>query len=501
MSTSDYLFELIKSLTKPEKRYFKLYAGSPGENYLRLFNAYDKIDKLDLNKFRAKHKGEKFLKNFSYNKNYLYGLLLSAMEDMGSMKGTLSMILKSSIHSNYLFQKGLYIQSNKIINKALKLAKKTENHEMVLHLLIQKLRNIVTMGRPLAQDRATDELHRMQYETLDIIKNKYDYHLLHREFFVIFKRMGDARNRQDMKKFDDIMKNVLFSDENLALSTDAGVRFFHDWVLYLYQKNEFDAAFDMAKRYLAFLEKRKPDFDIQPQHFYNARMNILKLSRITGRKEAFENGLAEIKKYHLSGINLSAILVEELQWRIKQLEIQSAESILNNIISLHNNDNSLMDSYTLSIIYITGCWLSIYMNDFHTALDRLNMFKSIGEQHTADDDIHTSNLLALVIHYELENYEVLESLLKSLNRQSSKNVKVNKTEKMLIKYFTKLLNAGGEDEKDEIFSMMKKDAAKLQADEYKSLIVNRFNFGEWAESKITKIPLLDISKKKLASGL
>ena len=45
----DNLFKLIKSLTKSEKRQFKLYVGRMGSNnnakFLSLFNFLDKLDK------------------------------------------------------------------------------------------------------------------------------------------------------------------------------------------------------------------------------------------------------------------------------------------------------------------------------------------------------------------------------------------------------------------------------------------------------------------------
>lgn len=71
MKPSTELFDLIKSLTKSEKRFFKLHSAlqSSDKNYLRIFDAIDKqkaYDEEGLKKLFAK---EQFIKHFPSEKN------------------------------------------------------------------------------------------------------------------------------------------------------------------------------------------------------------------------------------------------------------------------------------------------------------------------------------------------------------------------------------------------------------------------------------------------
>ena len=74
MSTKvkESLFELIRSLTKSEKRYFKLLASrhtiGDENNYVRLFDAIDRQEEYDEESLFKEFKGEAMLNKFSITK-------------------------------------------------------------------------------------------------------------------------------------------------------------------------------------------------------------------------------------------------------------------------------------------------------------------------------------------------------------------------------------------------------------------------------------------------
>src|SRR6187402_373889 len=84
MKQSDVLYDLIKSLTGNEKRFFKIYASrhvtSGKNNYVKLFEAIDKLTVYDDKKLKSKIKDESFGNHFSAEKNYLYNLILECLD-------------------------------------------------------------------------------------------------------------------------------------------------------------------------------------------------------------------------------------------------------------------------------------------------------------------------------------------------------------------------------------------------------------------------------------
>ena len=75
----DNLFKLIKSLTKSEKRQFKLYVGRMGSNnnakFLSLFNFLDKLDKYN-------EKAIEIMKKHDVKVNDLYNHILPHLKKL-----------------------------------------------------------------------------------------------------------------------------------------------------------------------------------------------------------------------------------------------------------------------------------------------------------------------------------------------------------------------------------------------------------------------------------
>ena len=82
------LFELIKSLSKSEKRYFKLISSrhtiGDENNYVRLFDFIDKQDVYNEKQLFIEFNGEAFLHRFSITKKRLYNHVLNALYEFYS---------------------------------------------------------------------------------------------------------------------------------------------------------------------------------------------------------------------------------------------------------------------------------------------------------------------------------------------------------------------------------------------------------------------------------
>jgi len=74
MKPSTELFDLVKSLTKSEKRFFKLSSSlqSGEKNYLKIFYVIDRQKSYDEEAIKEQFKKETFIKHFPSEKNHLY---------------------------------------------------------------------------------------------------------------------------------------------------------------------------------------------------------------------------------------------------------------------------------------------------------------------------------------------------------------------------------------------------------------------------------------------
>lgn len=83
METRDHLFELIKSLSKSEKGYFKkinsFHVKGKKNNYMLLFDAMDKMDTYSDRLLKLQMHG-RAVKQLPFLKHYLYNQLLDALD-------------------------------------------------------------------------------------------------------------------------------------------------------------------------------------------------------------------------------------------------------------------------------------------------------------------------------------------------------------------------------------------------------------------------------------
>ena len=121
MPKRDKLFQLVRSLSKSEKRYFSIYTQMhiKGEDndYMKLFKEFDRQEVLDEQKIKANLEGERLLEHYAVTKSYLYDLLLKAMRSY-SKHSPDKKVLDLIQDVEFLYGKGIFDQALQLVNKA-----------------------------------------------------------------------------------------------------------------------------------------------------------------------------------------------------------------------------------------------------------------------------------------------------------------------------------------------------------------------------------------------
>jgi hypothetical protein len=115
------LFDLIKSLTKAEKRHFKMFAGNESGKkfYLKLFDILNEQDEYDEEKAsKTLRKQDKTSKNFSLAKKYLFEKIIASLHSLGTYKNADSQVKELIETARLLRYKGLYNQAARHLEMA-----------------------------------------------------------------------------------------------------------------------------------------------------------------------------------------------------------------------------------------------------------------------------------------------------------------------------------------------------------------------------------------------
>lgn len=145
MKSKEDLFNLIQSMSKSEKRYFTLDAQKSGRRYskyLVLFQAINEMEEYDEEKLQ-----KKFGRRLPSDKSYLYESILRSMRDYRSSKSRAAQIKELALDARFLYERGLYEQSEERLTQAKQLARELDDQLALLEITREQLNFVWTMKK------------------------------------------------------------------------------------------------------------------------------------------------------------------------------------------------------------------------------------------------------------------------------------------------------------------------------------------------------------------
>lgn len=178
MAKQDVLFDLVRSLTKNEKGYFRKYTSKTGQasdkNYLLLFDAIDKQSQWDEPALVKKFSKGKFMKNFSEAKGYLRTHLLKALKEYHHKKSVKALIRENLDYVELLYNRGLYNLCAKYLTQTLKQTIQWHQQSYQLEVLAWQ-RKLVLQKKGEGIAEALTEIRQSEMELFLSIQEEVQY--------------------------------------------------------------------------------------------------------------------------------------------------------------------------------------------------------------------------------------------------------------------------------------------------------------------------------------
>lgn len=195
----DYLFVLIKSLSQSEKRSFKLYVrrfeSNEDAKFIRLFDIMDKMDSYDERWILKKAPVSK--KQLSNMKAHLYKQILVGLRLVNADQNVELQLNEQIDFARILYNKGLYQQSLKLLDKAKHIAEKYFLDTIVLRIVeLEKVIESQHITRSM-RDRAETLARQAEQQTVSVsVKNKLSNLAL--QLYGLYLKMGHVRDENDI---------------------------------------------------------------------------------------------------------------------------------------------------------------------------------------------------------------------------------------------------------------------------------------------------------------
>ena len=152
-----------------------------------------------------------------------------------------------------------------------------------------------------------------------------------------------------------------------------------------------------------------------------------------------------------------------------------------------------MDKNKIFVFYYLIAELYFYMQDYNSSQQWLN--KLLNEKYLESFPyIYSSTkLFNIVIHYELGNELLLESLIRSARRSLDIKNRLYKFENLLLDFFSKISRKPHVKISQQEFFSLKAKLENLSKNNFEREPLQYFDFISWADSKIRNKPLRQIA--------
>ncbi len=510
MKTSNDLFLLIKSLTKTEKRYFKVTTSKGQElqqknNYIKLFDVIERQKEYNEEEIISKFHDQKFIKHLSSEKNYLYNLILKTLRRYHSKSNNDTVVEELLHYSEILYQKGLFNQSEKIIAKSRKLALErdmlTQTIKISKHYISLSLQHS-TNSKMLESNL----LHAISDSKLALkkLQNLYEYYEIHVKFLALIRKEGESiRSATELAKFDSIIKDPLMTNENMALTNDAKTIYFFIKHTYHFIIGEHAQAYAYYKEaFHTELSNNTPFFD------YSKQMKTLSnFCEICVRMKKYDEALLTLEK--IKNFQLKSFLEKGKQFYryhgnllsiyTQTGHFEKAVALIDDIeVGIEQYKNIIHKSKMISIYYhISYAYFGI--KDYKNALKWVNPILNDTTTDLRKDILCFARILHLIIHFETKNTLLIEHLIKSSHYYFSTREKLHWFEKNVLTFFSKSHLISDENQLIELFTQFHSDLVLFSEDPYGQITFDFLDLQSWIESKIYQkdFAKIIISKNKI----
>lgn len=507
MIASNELHKLIKSLSQSEKRFFKIYASRHviGEknDYVQLFDAIANQKTYNEILIKEKFRNESFMLRFAAVKNYLHQLILKSMRSFHSAS-TIDIELKEMlIDIDFLYQKGLYKQCQKLHSKAEKLAIETDKKTRLLEILEWKAKILQVTKQDSDQTNFHKNVFIEENRILDTIKLSLELKSEVLDIFAMIRKQGFARSMQDL----ELMKHVIGKYGKLDYETlNFNDKYYLNYINTVFHTSSGDntKSFVYTKRNIDLLESipaklRDEEFEKYIVSLNNLVVNLINLQktkeinpylekiRSLATHNIRENILLWITSYKL----VLGVTIKSGDYEQAERIVEEVNSGIDFYIDKIPASDIVLFKFNIAIVYFV-------CGKHAKAIKMLNEIINDNDLSLRDDIQSFARIIRLIIFWEKGEQELLPYATLSTYRFLYKRKKLYKFESIVLQFIKEKVPHINTSGKQKVaFIELKEKLEKQLQDPLEKKALDYFDFITWIESKIRKKDFRQLAKENI----
>lgn len=505
-SHKDALFILVKSLSKSEKRQFKLYVGRLGVNtdakFLALFNLMDKLK--SYNETQILDSGIVKKSQLSNLKAHLYKQILVSLRLNPVNQNIRVQIREQLDFATILYQKGLYKQALKILDKAKHIA--IDNEEKNVAYEIVELEKVIetqyiTRSIPARADELAVQAKELSAH--NVMTSKLSN--LSLQLYGMMLKVGYVRTDEDLQGVTDYFESHLpeYKIDALGFREKLWLYKAHLWYSFLTQ--DFLSSYRYANKWVDLFYENEEMIHLNPVFFLKGNHYLLESLFYVKYRSQFKETLEKLERISGSAnfpkndniTSLAFLYINSNKLNLHFLEGTFEKGLyLVNIVEYGiNKHKDRIDTHHIMLLYYKIACLYFGNGDNKMCIVYLKKIISNKNLKMREDLMCFARVLSLVAHYEAGMDYHLEVQLKSTYKFLIKMNNLQAVQKEMIKFLRSLGDIYPHELKNE-FLKLHTVLKKYENHPYEKRAFLYLDIISWLESHLYSKPVGQIIREK-----
>jgi len=506
MEKKDTLFVLVKSLSKSEKRQFKLYAGRLGgnseKNFMALFSVLDKLEYFDEKQILLKTNIKK--QQLSNSKAHLYRQILVSLKLNPFHQNTKMQIREQLDFATILYNKGLHKQSLKVLDKAKNVALVNEEHNLAYEIVeLEKIveSQYITRSMSTRADDLVAQSKELSERTVLLSKLSN----LSLQLYSKLLKKGYVRTDEDFEEIKTYFLSSLPEYDFSTLGIKEKLYLYKAFLWYNFITQDFVSCYKYAQKWVDLfyynpkMKKNNPVFYLKGINYLLESLFLIQ--HITKFKSTLYYLEDELKNHNFL-LNENTESLAFLYLYLNKINLYFLEGNFNKGINLIpkvldgiESYKQKIDEHHIMVFYYK--FASLYFGDSQYEKCIFYLEKIIKNKNLKmrEDLLCFSRILNLVAHYEAGLDQNLDALIKSTYKFLIKMNELHLVQRKFITFLRGLSNIYPHELKS-AFINLHKELKVFENHPYEKRSFMYLDIISWLESKIENVSVESIVRKK-----
>ncbi len=504
--SADILFQLIKSLEKSEKRHFKLYIKrSSSREDLKIIQLFDAIDrsrdydeKLILKKLPGIEKPQ-----YANLKAHLYKEVLASLRLLKSTSSIDLQLHEQLDYASILYNKGLYLQSLKILERVKDLAKAYHQESFLLQVisLEKKIETLhITGSGESAADRLTSEANEVNDQRTMItgLSN------LALQLYQWYVKHGHARNEKDEKGVKLFFKKSLQVDVQKISGFYQLLYLYQSYCWYAFIRQDFLMYYRYSRKWIELFNREPLMITVETGHYIKGLHNLLTANFNLRNYKQFDNYLSRFERFtfskvanHHDNFRMQAFVYltsAKINQHLMKGTFGEGLKLVPAIEKGLDEFSLYIDRHRVLVIQYKTALLYFGNGDYKISIDHLQ--KIINGPVDIRIDLQCyARLLHLMAHFELGNDAIIESLIRSVFRFMSRMENLTVVEAEMFKFLRNNVYESAEKLKPGLKKFLNR-IKQFEKNRFETRVFSYLDIISWVESKVYEKPMSAIVHEK-----